>query len=283
MIRKPAVLSASRTVRAVCLIAILAGAVTALAQTPDQASPDQQNSAPQSSAQPPQSGQQQQPQSEQQPANSQAGNEEATPEEATPRHRLKPKEFKNWNYNVGGGANVNSGATKQFVVGGGGTFGGGVTRNASKYLGLRLEVGFDNLPLRQTALILAQASGGNAHVYTVTLDPIINVPVNKLWSGYVLFGPSYLHRSGKLLTSTALPGEACNPFFQWWARCFAGSLPPNANFTRSSHNEFGYNLGGGIARKVYNNVEVYVDFRIIHGNHNNITTDVRPITMGVRW
>jgi opacity protein-like surface antigen len=281
MIRKPAVFSASRTVRSVFLIAILAGAVTALAQTPDQASPDQQNSAQQSSAQQPQSGQQ--PQSAQQPANSQSGNEEATPEEATPRHRVKPKEFKNWNYNVGGGANVNGGTTKQFVVGGGGTFGGGVARNANKYLGVRLDVGFDNLPLRQTALILAQASGGNAHVYTATLDPIINIPASKLWSGYLLFGPSYLHRSGKLLTSTALPGEACNAFFRWWARCFAGSLPLDVNFLHSSHNEFGYNVGGGVARKVYNNIEVYAEFRLIHGNHNNITTDVRPITMGVRW
>jgi opacity protein-like surface antigen len=280
MIRKPAVFPASRTVRAVCFMAILAGALTALAQTPDQTSPDQQNSAQPPSAQQPQSGQ---PQSEQQPANSQSGNEEATPEEATPRHRVKPKEFKNWNYNVGGGANVDSGATKKFVVGGGGTFGGGVARNYNKYLGLRLDVQFDNLPLRQTALILAQAPAGNAHVYTATLDPIINIPVNRLWSGYVVFGPSYMYRSGKLQSSTALPGEACNPFFQWWARCFAGSLPLSVNFSRSSHNEFGYNLGGGIARKVYNNVEVYVDFRLVHGDHNNITTDVRPITMGVRW
>src|SRR5574337_1859232 len=116
MIRKPAVFPASRTLRAVCLLAILAGAMTALAQAPGQASPDQQ----QNSAQPPST----QPQAEQQPANSQSGNEEATPEEATPRHRVKPKQYKNWNFNVGGGANLNSGATKKFVVGGGGTFGG---------------------------------------------------------------------------------------------------------------------------------------------------------------
>jgi opacity protein-like surface antigen len=274
MIRKPAVFSASRIVRVGCFTAILAVAAAAFAQTPDQTNTDQQNSAQQPSSQ---------QQSAQQPASSQSGNEEATPEEATPRRRVKPKEFKNWNFNAGGGAHVDSGTTKKFVVGGGGAFGGGVARNYSKYLGLRLDVQFDNLPLRETALILAQAPGGNAHVYAATLDPIINIPVNRLWSGYIVFGPSYLHRSGKLNSSTALPGAACNPFFQWWARCFAGSLPLSVNFLPSSHNEFGYNIGGGVARKVYNNVEVYVDFRLIHGNHNNITTDVRPITMGVRW
>jgi opacity protein-like surface antigen len=279
MIRKLAVFSASRIVRAVSFTAILAVAA-AVAQTPDQAnpgqaSPDQQNSAQQPSTQ--------QSQSAQQPANSQSGNEEATPEEATPRHKVKPKEFRNWNFNAGGGAHVDSGNTKKFVIGGGGAIDGGVARNYNKYLGLRLDAQFDNLPLRETALLLAQAPGGNAHVYAAMLDPIINIPVNRLWSGYVVFGPSYLHRSGKLESSTALPGEACNPFFQWWARCFAGSLPLDINFLHSSHNEFGYNVGGGVARKVYNHVEVYVDFRLIHGDHNHITTDVRPITMGVRW
>ena len=275
MIRKPAVFSVSSIVRALGFLAILAGSATAFAQTPDQPNSDQQNSEQQPPAQP--------QGSKQQPANSQSGNEEATPEEATPRHRIKPKEFKNWNFNVGGGANVNSGPTKKFVRGGGGTFGAGVARNYSKYFGFRLDVQFDNLPLRNTALQLAQAPGGNNHVYTATLDPIINIPATRLWSGYVVFGPSYLHRSGKLDSSTAVPGEVCNAFYAWWGRCFAGSLPLTVNFLRASENQFGYNIGGGIARKVYNNIEIYADFRIIHGDHNNITTDVRPITMGVRW
>jgi hypothetical protein len=283
MIRKSVVFSAASIFRALSLAAILAGGAIAFAQTPDQQNSTQQNSGQQSPDQQPAAQPQQPEAQQQQPENSQSGNEEATPEEATPRRRVKPKEYKNWNFNVGGGANINGGATKQFVVGGGGTFGAGVARNANKYLGLRLDVQFDNLPLRQTALILAQASGGNAHVYTASLDPIINIPASKIWSGYVLFGGSYLYRSGKLLSTTALPGEACNPFFQWWARCFAGSLPLNVNFARSSHNEFGYNIGMGVARKVYNDVEIYAEIRLVHGNHNNITTDVRPITIGVRW
>lgn len=271
MSRKSAVFSASSVVRALWLAAILVAGATAFAQTPDQQNSDQQGSDQQPAAQ------------EQQPSTSQSGNQEATPEESAPRHRVKPKEFKNWNFNVGGGANVDSGPTKRFVRGGGATFGAGVARNYSKYFGFRLDVQYDDLPLRNTAFQLAQATAGNSHVYTVTLDPIISIPATKIWSGYVVFGPSYLHRSGKLDSSTALPGEACNAFYAWWGRCFAGSLPLNVNFLRESENQFGYNVGAGIARKVYNNFEIYVDFRIIHGNHNGITTDVRPITVGVRW
>jgi opacity protein-like surface antigen len=279
MNRKPAEFSVSSIVGALFLVVILG--LAALAQTPDQQNSDQQNSAQPPAAQ--QQGSDQQQGSAQQPSGSQSGNEEATPEEATPRHRTKPKEFKNWNFNAGGGANIGSGQTKKFVIGGGGTFGGGVARNFNKYFGFRLDVLFNNLPLRNTAFLLAQAPGGNNHVYTATLDPIINIPATRLWSGYVVFGPSYLHRSGKLDSSTAVPGSACNPFWAWWGRCFAGSLPLTVDFLRASQNQFGYNVGGGIARKVYNNIEIYAEFRIIHGDHNNITTDIRPITMGVRW
>ncbi len=289
MIRKSAVYSASSVVRAlVCFVTILgAGAATA-AQTPGQQNSDQQNAgqqqpAEQQPAQPPAEQQSAQQPSAQQPASSQSGNEQATPEEAATRKRTKPKEYKNWNFNVDGGANTTGGTTKKFVRGGGATFGAGVARNYSKYFGFRLDAQFDDMPLRNTALQLAQATGANNHTYSVMLDPIINVPVNRLWSFYIVFGPSYVHRSGKLDSSTAVPGEACNPFFAWWGRCFAGSLPLNVNFLHESQNQFGYNIGGGIARKVYGNVEVYVEARMVHGDHNNITTDVRPITMGVRW
>lgn len=274
MIRKPAVFSVSSIVRAFCLLAILGASATAISQTTNQSS-DQQTSTQQQPAEPQGSAQQ--------PANSQSGNEEATPEEATPRHKTKPKEYKNWNFNAEGGANVGSGQTKKFVRGGGATFGAGVARNYSKYFGFRLDAQFNDLPLRNTAFQLAQATGGNNHAYTAMIGPIINIPATRLWSGYVVFGPSYIHRSGKLDSSTAVPGEVCNAFYAWWGRCYAGSLPVGIDFLRSSQNQFGYYLGGGVARKVYKNIEVFADFRVIHGTHNNVTTDVRPITMGVRW
>ena len=92
-----------------------------------------------------------------------------------------------------------------------------------------------------------------------------------------------MHRSGKLDSSAAVPGLACNGFFTWWGHCFDGSLPINGNFLHSSQNEFGYNFGGGITRKIRPNMDLYVEFRYLHGKHNNITTDLRPITIGIRW
>jgi hypothetical protein len=48
-------------------------------------------------------------------------------------------------------------------------------------------------------------------------------------------------------------------------------------------NQFGDDFGGGITRKVRPNIDFYAEFRYLHGSHSGITTDLRPITIGLRW
>jgi hypothetical protein len=262
MIRKFAQVPASRVVQAAVLIAILAGAAIVESQeTP---------------AQPPAS---QQPE-QQQPEKS--GNQEATPEE-TAKPAKKGPAFKKWNFNVGGGANLPDGTTQKFVRSGGGVGAAGVARNYSAYFGFRLDFQFDNLPLSSNALQAAQAPGANSHVYSLMLDPIFNIPITKEWSAYVVVGPSFYHRSGKLYSSTAIPGAGCNSFFLWWGSCVDSSLPLSGDFLKTSQNEIGENFGAGVARKITPKMEVYADLRVLHGAHNGTTTDLRPITIGVRW
>lgn len=186
-------------------------------------------------------------------------------------------------FNVGGGASLTNGTTEKFVRSGGPIGAAGVARNYSKYFGFRADFQFDNLPLRDSALLLGQAPGGTSHVYSFTLDPIINIPVNPEWSGYLLIGPGYFHRSGKLDSSTVVPGVACNAFWDWWGTCIGGSIPLNRGFLNTSQNEFGVNFGAGVARKITSKVELYGEFRFLHGSGGGRTTDLRPITVGVRW
>jgi opacity protein-like surface antigen len=267
MSRKFATVSRFRIVLALMLLTILAGAASVHAQqTPGQ--------------QPPPS---QQPSAPQQADTQQPSSQDTSTEEIGPIRKPKVKDYKNWTFNVGGGANLTNGNTRNFVRGGGGVAAAGVARNYSKYLGLRFDFQFDNLPLRASALQLAQAPSATSHVYSFMFDPIINIPVTKVWSGYIVAGGNFLHRSGKLDSSTAIPGSACNAFFTWWGNCFNSSLPLNKNFLSASQNEWGENFGAGVARKIRPNVEIYAEFRYLHGTHSSITTDLRPITVGVRW
>lgn len=218
----------------------------------------------------------------QQPAAAEPAAQEPADEVSSSR-RKKVHDYKNWQYNVGAGLNLDSGTTKTFVRGGGIVANAGVARNANKYLGLRADFIFADLPLRQSSLSLAQAGSGSNYLFAVTLDPVINIPVTKVWGGYVLFGPGFFHRSGTLNADTAVPGSFCNPFYHWWGACPNVSLPLSGSFVNSSQNEFGYDFGAGITRKMPSGVELYAEYRLTHGSGNNITTDVRPVTVGVRW
>jgi hypothetical protein len=281
MSRKFARVSGFRVVLSVMAVTILAGAAVVHAQqTPEQSSSSPQSSSQQPAAQQPPSTQQS---GNQQTSTQQTSNQEASPEEIGPVRKPKVKGYKNWAFNVGGGGSLTNGATGNFVRGGGGIAAAGVARNTSKYFGLRFDFQFDNLPLRTSALEQAQAKSATSHVYAFNLDPIINIPVTQLWSGYIVVGGSFFHRSGKLDSSTAIPGSACNAFFTWWGNCFNASLPLNRNFISTSQNEWGENFGGGIARKISGNIEIYGEFRYLHGTHSGVTTDLRPITVGVRW
>jgi opacity protein-like surface antigen len=279
MIRKFAAVPGVRFVPRLVMATILAGTLSVHAQQ----APAQQPPA-QPVAQPPQAEQPQaQPPQAQQPADNQQSGQEATPGEIGLARKPKVKLYKNWVYNVGGGASLLDGTTQRFVRGGGGVAAVGVARNYSQYVGFRLDFQFDNLPLKDSALRLAQAPGATSHVYSLTLEPIFNIPVTNQSGGYIVVGPAFFHRSGDLDSSTVLPGSICNPFFQWWGRCFNASLPLNGDFLHASQNEFGETFGVGVTHKINPKVELYAEFRYLHGTHFKVTTDLRPITIGVRW
>ncbi len=192
-------------------------------------------------------------------------------------------DYKNWSYDAGAGANLNSGKTQTYVRGGGFVGTAGVARNANKYLGLRADFIFANLPLRDSTQQLAQATGASNNAYSVTVGPVINVQITKLYGAYVLFGPAFTHRSGHLDSDSTVPGSACNAFWTWWGSCTNSSIPLSGDFVHSSLNQFGYDFGVGATRKMPSGVELYAEIRFVHESGDSTTTDFHPITIGFRW
>jgi opacity protein-like surface antigen len=225
---------------------------------------------------------QQQP-ATQQPAAQQPSSSQDQAEEELPMRQKKPRDYKNWNFNVAAGASTVSGTTFDFVRNGGFVAAAGVARNANKYLGLRLDLMFADLPLRDSTQELAQATGATNYAGTVMLDPIFNIPVTSKWSGYGVIGSTFIHRWGTLQDDTTVPGSQCTSFWTWWGACTNISLPLTGDFTSSHQNEFGYNVGGGVARKFPSGAEIYAEYRLIHTSNSPVTTDFRPITIGFRW
>src|ERR1039458_4560698 len=122
MIQKFATVPLCRIVLTSILVTILAGATSIHAQqTPAQQPPAQQPPVQQPSAQP-------------QPENPQAGTQEASTEEI-PGRKPKVKDYKNWVFNVGGGASLTNGTTAKFVRGGGGIAAAGVGETEERRVG----------------------------------------------------------------------------------------------------------------------------------------------------
>src|SRR5579863_1208517 len=137
MIRKFAGIPGFGIVQSVALMTILAGVATLHAQqTPAQQPPADQ---PQTQAPESQQPSSQESSSSQQSSSQQSSSQEASPEEIARERIAKTHNYKDWVFNVGGGASLTSGTTKEFVRSGGGVGAAGVARNVSKYLGLRLD------------------------------------------------------------------------------------------------------------------------------------------------
>ena len=266
MIQEFATVPGSRVALALILATILAGATAVHAQeTPAQQPPAQQ------------------PPAQTQPESPQSSSQETAADETMPGRKPKVKDYKNWTYDIGGGGSFARGTTGNYVRSGAVFATAGVARNYSKYFGLRVDFLWNNLPLRNSALQLAQAPGATSYVYTFSFDPIVNIPMTKSWGGYFLGGANFYHRSGSLDSSTAIPGSACTPFFAWWGTCSGVSLPINGKFLDASMNQFGENVGGGVTYKIRPNIQIYGEWRLLHGKGGGSTTDLRPITFGVRW
>ena len=129
----------------------------------------------------------QQPSSPQQPAEEE---EESVREGIS--LRKKTHDYKNWNYNVGVGANVDSGKTKTFVRGGGlgATF--GVARNANKYFGLRADAFAEDLPLKQSSLSVSGASSATSYLLALTLNRSSTFPLPARSAGMCFSAPVFI-------------------------------------------------------------------------------------------
>jgi len=196
----------------------------------------------------------------------------------------RPPDYHKWTFTVGGGASLTSGTTNTFVKSGGGTVVAGAGRNINRILGVNLDFMWNNLPLRDSALILAQAPGAKANLYSLSLDPIFNIPITKHYGGFITTGLGWYHRSGELDSTTVVAGSPCNPFFQWWGSCVVNGIPPGKNVRSSTQDAFGGNIGFGLSYKLRPmGPRLYFEFAFHHASHNGIATNVRPITVSFRW
>jgi hypothetical protein len=185
----------------------------------------------------------------------------------------------------------------------------GAGRNFNKTFGVQVEFDWANFGF-QTATLNNQLAiyngpffqyglpqlGGSSHIWSFTLDPIMNFYSSDTWGAYVIGGGGFYHKTANF--TTPVPAQACDFY-----GCYVYTA--NATVDKYTSNAFGVNGGLGLtykfsrfagerfyveARYVYTfNSPRPFDYGDVNFNHVNVfpqnsaKTGFIPVTFGIRF
>lgn len=188
-------------------------------------------------------------------------------------------------FELGGGFNAPIGNDIPYITWGG-NFTLGVGRQFTPRIGALVEYQFIDDKLPGAFLWAVGTPGGNTHMWSFTVDPIIYLhPVNqKGWNAYAVGGGGYYRKTTNF--NTSVPVVYCGYF----GFCVGGY--ENATVASFSSNQGGANIGFGFTHTIGEGRAKYfaearylwVDSPISSSTEVGTgTTGLLPVTLGVRW
>jgi hypothetical protein len=185
----------------------------------------------------------------------------------------------------------------------------GVGRNFSKKFGVQAEFDWANFGFQTATLnnLLAIYNndldaglpqiGGNSHIWSFTLDPIMNFYSSDSWGAYVIGGGGFYHKTANFTTPSI--GQECDIF----GNCF--QFQANQTIDKYTSNAIGVNGGAGVTYKFsrFAAEKLYAEARYVYTFNsartfslgdanlnglnvfpqNSAKTGFIPVTIGVRF
>jgi hypothetical protein len=195
-------------------------------------------------------------------------------------------------FEAGGGFNGPLGDSSNYVTWGG-NFTGGGGLHFNKRFSLLAEYQFMDNKLPGNVIAETGATGGNAHIWSLTLDPVIDLFPKATNSVYVTGGGGFYRK----VTNFTDPEEA-----EYCDYYYCGVTTENAVVGHFSSNQGGFNIGGGFTHRVggvYNDgtmklfaevryLDVFSPASAIAPNGLGTATvgagtKLLPVTLGLRW
>ncbi|HVU47765.1 MAG TPA: hypothetical protein VHD85_16660 [Terracidiphilus sp.] len=203
---------------------------------------------------------------------------------------LWSKAKSNFAFEVGGGFNAPE--SDAITYGGNFTLGGGV--NLNKHLAVLAEYQFIGDKLPGYLIAEAGAQGGHAHIWSLTLAPVIDLFPQSTNDVYVTGGGGFYRK----VTSFTDPTQAlyCDYFY-------CGYVTENAVVGHFSSNQGGWNIGAGFQHRLGgmygdSKMKVFIEARyldvltpaVIGATPNGLSsttvakdTKLIPVTFGIRF
>jgi len=198
----------------------------------------------------------------------------------------------NLTFEASGGANAPAGDKAYITWGGQFTVGGGV--NFSKHLAALIEYQFLDDKLPGAIIAEAGAQGGHAHIWSLTIDPVVDLFPKATNDVYVTGGGGF-YRKVTSFTDVE-PTEYCEFYY-----CGIGYAPQVVG--HFSSNQGGFNIGGGFQHRLGgmygdSNTRLFAEVRyvdVLTPAVNGVTpnglgvttvaadTKLIPISLGIRW
>ena len=195
-------------------------------------------------------------------------------------------------FEAGGGANPPVGNTSSYLTWGGNfTVGGGL--HFSRGISLLAEYQFLDDKLPGNLIAETGANGGNAHIWSLTLDPVIDLFPKSTNSVYVTGGGGFYRK----VTNFTDPQEA-----EYCDYYYCGVATENVVVGHFSSNQGGWNVGAGFTHRVGGlsgdgRMKLFAEARFldvdtpaVDSSPNGLGTTtvaagtkVVPVTLGVRW
>jgi hypothetical protein len=184
-------------------------------------------------------------------------------------------------FEAGGGANAPIGNDAQVITWGGNfTVGGGY--RFQKHVSVLAEYQFVDDKLPGGLIADAGAQGGHAHIWSLTLDPVVDLFPDKVNDVYFTGGGGFYRK----VTSFTDPEEVEECYYF----CVVGD--ENIVISHFSSNQGGLNFGFGITHKLSrdSNLRAFAEARYLWINTPGIdqqnglgTTGLLPVTLGIRF
>lgn len=195
-------------------------------------------------------------------------------------------------FEAGGGFNAPTSDSSRYITWGG-NFNVGAGVHLTKAFSLLAEYQFIDDKLPGALIAETGANGGNAHVWSLTLDPVIDLFPKSNNSIYVTGGGGFYRK----VTNFTDPQQAlyCDYYY-------CGTVTQNAVVGHFSSNQGGFNIGAGFTHRVGgvygdSNMKLFAEARyldvltpasaIAPNGLGTATvgpdTKLIPVTVGVRW
>lgn len=189
------------------------------------------------------------------------------------------QEVSRYSFNIGGGFTQTVGNTGRNLDDGWNIQGGGGV-NFGPYAGLMVDLGYNSLGINSATLTNIGVPGGDVHIFSATLDPIVHLTPHSHFDVYVTGGGGVYHWYQEFTAPTVATGYGYNPFFGLYPAAF----PANQILSSYSVNKPGVDVGAGIALGTKWHGKFYAEARynrIFMGSNQH--ADYVPVTFGFRW